>query len=214
MTFNHQQYNQLFLTNIGPVNGAGGYGVEVLPALVNEGEMYWRVIGVHHLLPEENMSNHHVYFDVLDEYGNRVRPPAWIGWTWEGRGENEPAPPALADKPANETATNIAMWRGQRLAVWVQGNYREANDKSDVVKGLHFEHADEPLPDGRLLNTYGHHSFYVVYQWARRGGVPAPIPPITAPPIGEPSVIQRLTDLEMKVVDLQAKVKALSKGRR
>jgi len=174
MGMQHQDYNKRYLDNIkatnSPINDAQlKYGVELVAANnVAEGEMYWRVIGIHHLLPEENMSNHHVYLDVLDENGNRVSPPAWIGWTWEGRQPHEPANPAVADKPANEMGTNIAIFKGQRLSVWVQGKFRDATDKSDVVKGLDIIHPDEPLPDGRLFNTIGHHSFYVVYQWSRK----------------------------------------------
>ena len=174
MGMQHQDYNKRYLDNIkatnSPINDAQlKYGVELVAANnVAEGEMYWRVIGIHHLLPEENMSNHHVYIDALDENGKRVSPPAWVGWTWEGRQSHEPANPAVVDKPANELGTNIAMFKGQRVSVWIQGKYRDATDKSDKVKGIHIEHADEPLPDGRLLNTYGHHSFYVVYQWSRK----------------------------------------------
>jgi hypothetical protein len=59
---------------------------------------------------------------------------------------------------------------GQNVAVWIKGLSRDANDKSDRVENLHTAHPDEPLPDGSLLNTLGHHSFYVVFQRTRKAG--------------------------------------------
>ena len=53
------------------------------------------------------------------------------------------------------------MWR-------LKGLSAGANDKSDRVENLHTAHPDEPLPDGSLLNTLGHHSFYVVFQRTRK----------------------------------------------
>ena len=48
------------------------YGVTLLPAEVAAGQVYWRVIGVHHLTPEENQGKHAVYVDALDSAGERV----------------------------------------------------------------------------------------------------------------------------------------------
>lgn len=175
MAFNHQQYNEQFLqaaqnegVSISQVQNK--YGVEIVEASdVAEGEYYWKAIGVHHLKPLENGSNHHVYLEVLNEKGERVKaPPAWIGWTWEARRPDERADPVPLDKPPNEAGANIAVHFGQIVSVWVKGLSRDAKDKSDVVKNLHTKHPDEPLPDGRLLNTLGHHSFYVVFQRVKK----------------------------------------------
>lgn len=176
MAFNHQQYNQEYLLNAknngDPINDAAQkYGVRIVPADVAEGETYWKVIGVHHLLPRENFSKHNVYIDVLDENGRRVRNPiAWAGWTWEGRRPHERADPVPLDKPDFEAAGNIAMHFGQVVSVWIQGLSRDARDKSDRVENMHTGHPDEPTDDGALLNTLGHHSFYVVFQRARKAG--------------------------------------------
>jgi len=56
------------------------------------------------------------------------------------------------------------MHFGQVVSVWIKGLGRDANEKSDRVENIHTTHPDEPLPDGSLLNTLGHHSFYVVFQ--------------------------------------------------
>lgn len=185
MPFNHKAYNIRFLAKPDS-HGAAKYGVEVIPAVVQPGQVYWRVIGIHHLLPEENMSNRNVFMDVLDEQGNRIKNPIiWAGWTWEGIQGHERADPTPLDKPDNETAGNISVGGNQKIAVWIKGRSRASNDKSDWVTGLHTGHPDEVLPDGRKLNTWGHHSFYVVFQRTVKTG--ATPPPIEAPAVDPPA---------------------------
>lgn len=168
--FDHQQYNTQYLENAkadaAPINDAeANYGVKIVEADVATGETYWKVIGVHHLTPDENRSNHHAYLDVLDESGQRVTNPiAWVGWTWEGRRNDEAANPVPVDKPSAEPGSNIAVFKGQIVSVWVNGTAADASDKSDQVVNIDTEHPDEPLPDGTLWNTIGHHSFYAVFQ--------------------------------------------------
>lgn len=173
MAFNHQTYNNRYLLNARDsgeaLNDASDYDIRIVEADdVAEGETYWKVIGVHHLLPRENFSNHHVYLEALDENGQRATPPAWVGWTWEGRRPDEPANPAPLDKPANESGNNIAVFFGQTISVWIQGQARGGTDKSDRVENIHTAHPDEPTSDGALLNTLGHHSFYVVFQRTKK----------------------------------------------
>jgi hypothetical protein len=174
MAFNHQQYNTEYILNIknglDPINDAAQkYGVRIIEADVAEGELYWQIIGVHHLLPRENFSKHNVYIEALDENGARIRNPiAWAGWTWKGRQPHERADPISLDKPDFEAAGNIAMHFGQIVSVWISGQSRDAQDKSDRLENLHTAHPDEPTPDGALLNTLGHHSFYVVFQRTRK----------------------------------------------
>jgi hypothetical protein len=175
MGFNHQQFNTQYLLNVKdvgePINDAKEkYGVRIVEADVAEGETYWQVIGVHHLLPLENFGNHHVYLEALDEDGNRIKnPPVVVGWTWEGRRPDEAARPFPLDKPDSEAAGNLTMHFGQVVSVWIEGTGQE---KSDRVENFHTAHPDEPLPDGRLLNSVGHHSFYVVFQRTHKGGTP------------------------------------------
>lgn len=196
MTFKHKDYNARFLANPGQNDAWPKYGVEVIPAVVQPGQVYWRVIGIHHLLPEENMSNRNVFMDVLDEQGKRIKNPIiWAGWTWEGIQDHERADPTPLDKPDNETAGNISVGGNQKVAVWIKGRSRASNDKSDWVTGLHTGHPDEVLPDGRKLNTWGHHSFYVVFQRTVKTGAvetppahtPTTPPPIEAPPVDPPA---------------------------
>jgi hypothetical protein len=112
------------------------------------------------MLPDENRGNHHIYLEALDESGQRVQGPCgWAGWSWEGRRADEPANPVPLDKPDSEPAGNIAMFKGQIVSIWMNGLAGDATDKSDRLENIHTNHPDEPLPDGELWNTIGHHSF-------------------------------------------------------
>ena len=173
MGLNHQQYNTRYMLNARnggePINDAVNYGVRLVEADVAEGETYWKVLGIHHLLPRENFSKHNIYLEALDEQGQRIQnPPAFGGWTWEGRRSHERANPVPLDKPQYEAAGNLAVYFGQVVSVWINGTSPDGREKSDRVENLHTTHPDEPLPDGSLLNTLGHHSFYIVFQRTRK----------------------------------------------
>ena len=138
-------------------NDATGYGVTVVPADVPMGSLYWRAVLVHHLTPDENHTNHHLFLDALDEQGDRISG-ARGRVTWEG-GEQV----VTVDKPADEPGTNFPMWKWQVCAV-------EMLDlPSDRVTGIHTGHPDEPPGIG---NTLFHHSFAVHFQRAVKGAVP------------------------------------------
>lgn len=140
------------------MNDAQAYGVAVEPADVAPGGWYWQAVRVHHLTPEENNGNHHIFIDLRDPeldasnplggrvYGARVRV------TWDG-GEQI----ATVDKPLNEPGTNVPMWRWQVCAVQALG-LPGAELPSDRVTGLQTGHPDE-APG----NTLFHHSFEIVY---------------------------------------------------
>jgi hypothetical protein len=184
MSFNHQQYNNGFLTGDQAVlartqNVQDNYKVRLVGAQVTEGETYWKVIGVHHLLPDENRGNHHVYLEALDENGQRIRPIAWADFTWEGRRPDEQAGPVQLDKPDAEPAGNIALHDGQKDAVWMRGLNRDGADKSDRVENLDIVHPDEAGPGGELWNSIGHHSFYIVFQRTLKAGGVTPSGQVT-----------------------------------
>ena len=86
------------------VNEAESYGIAIEPAEVGLGENYWRVVRVHHLTPEENGGNHHIYMDLIGEYGE---PVVGVGLqvTWEGGEEDV----VTEDKGPEYPAANYPM---------------------------------------------------------------------------------------------------------
>jgi hypothetical protein len=153
------------------LNDAEAYGVKVEPVKVAPGQWYWRVVRVHHLAPQDNNGNHHIYLDVLDPalpdaanaLGGRIFG-ARLKVMWEG-GESL----VTVNKPLNEPGGNFPMWKSQDCAVVALG--LEGHElPSDGVTGLHTRHPDE-APG----NTWGHHSFSVLFvrtQAAPSGGKP------------------------------------------
>jgi hypothetical protein len=142
------------------VNDALSYGVSVVAARPAPGAWYWQAVRVHHLSPEENHGNHHLFVDLNDPsakapdgdpLGRRI-DGARARVTWEG-GEQV----IVVDKPAGEPGTNLPMWKWQVCAVEALG---AANQElpSDRVVGLHTAHPDEG--EG---NTLFHHSFLVSF---------------------------------------------------
>lgn len=164
--FNHTDYINKYTQN--PKNDATAYGVTVDRAQVQEGETYFQVIGIWHLLPSENRGNRNIFLDVLDENNQRIRGTL-IDWTWEGRRPDEPANPAVVDKPDNEPGGNISVGAGQKISL------RVLNARSDRVNNLHSLHPDERGPNGELWNSIGHHSFYIIFKRIKKGSsVPPP----------------------------------------
>lgn len=137
------------------VNDATGYGVQIQPANVAPGAFYWQAGRVHHLTPQENGGNHHLYLDVEDPAGSRVNG-ARLRVTWDG-GEQI----VTVDKPAGEPGANFPMWKWQVCAVECLGLPGQELP-SDRVTGLHTGHPDE-APG----NTLFHHSFRITFVKAK-----------------------------------------------
>jgi len=142
-----------------PINDAQAYGVAIVRATVPPGTWYWQAVRVHHLTPEENGGNHHIFLDLFDPltateanplggrvFGARVRV------MWDG-GEQV----VTVEKPLNEPGANFPMWKWQVCSVEVLGMPGEALP-SDRVIGMHTGHPDEAVG-----NTLFHHSFSVTF---------------------------------------------------
>jgi hypothetical protein len=147
------------------VNDATGYGVQIQPANTAPGALYWQAVRVHHLTPQENGGNHHIYLDVRDPTqgggvdGVRVNA-ARLRVTWEG-GEQI----VTIDKPLNESGTNLPLWKGQvcdAIALGLPGGELA----SDRVTNMHTGHPDEAVG-----NTLFHHSFGVTFLKVRNPDV-------------------------------------------
>jgi len=172
----NQQFIQTTQTTGKPYNDATQYGVQIHSVPDKGGAThYWRVVGVHHLTGNENKGNHHAYADVLDENGQRVNG-ARLVLVQEGAGPLH----AVVDKPANEAGTNFPMWsntRGTLSVSWPADHPLP----SEQVGVLRTDHADEEAG-----NTWGHHSFYVVFQKMAVSQETA-LPPATEPePVVDP----------------------------
>lgn len=181
--FQHTNYNSKFLGQPCGAQEVSHYGVQVAPANLASrgaaGSPGWKIIGVHHLTPEENQSRHNAFVEVLDENGQRIKDPNLrIGWSWAGRSNDQAAPPKLLDKPDSEPAGDVPIEKGMDLEIWLEGD----GCPSDRVSNLSTHHDDEPGPNGELWNTMGHHSFYVVFQ---RQSTPAANP--VASPAASPA---------------------------
>lgn len=167
MAFDHDAYIQKRLA-IGDVeNDAEAYGVSI--EAVAPTAPFWRIIGIHHLLGHENNGKHNVYLEMIDRHGNKIRGGK-VAWTWEGRRVDEPANPVTLDKPDWEPGGNITMHANQKVSVWID------DDLTDIADLFHTGHADEEPG-----NTWGHHSFYVLWQLTDPGTT-NPVPPIEPKP--------------------------------
>ncbi|MCX6046468.1 MAG: N-acetylmuramidase domain-containing protein, partial [Chloroflexi bacterium] len=155
------------------INTAEPYDVHIIPVTVTEGETFWKVIHVLHLGPAENRGRSNVFIDAQDEAGVRCTDSALrVGWRWEGQRADEVAEPKLLDKPANEPASNVDIYPGQHLQIWIQGDHCP----SEHVENLHAEHPEERDAEGTLGNWPGHHSFHVIFQRTRQLSEPAVTP--------------------------------------
>ncbi len=144
MAFDHQNWNEVFL--LGPnFNDATEYGVTIHRHQPAKGERYWKIIGIHHLKPDENRGNHNLFFDVLDKGGNRIKPVAWVHWTWQGMRQDEVAASAQGDKPDSEPVGNIGIGGNQIIYAKSSGRSitEDADGFSDWINDVHTNHPDE-----------------------------------------------------------------------
>jgi len=97
--------------------------------------MAYQVALIAHLPGNLNGGGHAAYVDVLGDDGQPLsNPPLKIGWTWEGRRDEEHADPVALDKgPLDASAGNVVIYKGMVMALWLQGGDRMV---SDVVSGL------------------------------------------------------------------------------
>lgn len=193
--FDHVTYRNRWLANPDNEfnNDAAVFGVEI--HRMNGGRV-WKCLGVHHLTPDENRGKHNIYVDVVGEDNQRYSGegmPITIGWTWMGRKADEANPNQPLDKPANEPNGNVVLNPGMNAQVWISDL-----GMSDRVFGLRSDLPEGKGPNGEIWNSYGHHSFYILFKL----GASVATPPIELPPDnGTSTELQRLrselTDFKM-----------------
>jgi len=151
------------------------YQVEKMDAPESNTGKYWELLVATHLEPWENLGRHNIYVTALDESGNRVRDPnIKIGWTWEGRRDDEAAEPLALDKQDGEPPGNVPLYSpGMKATVWIEDRV----NPSDRVVNLHTNHPDELGPNGEIWNSIGHHSFNLVFQRMDEIPIDHPTPP-------------------------------------
>lgn len=124
-----------------------------------------RCVVVHLLTREQNMGNHNLYMDVIDQNNKRLNLSLLRG------NNNGIQLSARIDKPPNEFGTNFSMFTQDTLSVWVSEVPGNGQARSDRVNGFSTRWGG-PIVGGQ---DYGHISFYVIWQI---GGTPIPpIPP-------------------------------------
>ena len=135
----------------------------------------YQVALVAHLPGELNGGNHHAYVDVLGDDGQPlVNPLLRIGWTWEGRRNDEDAPPVELDKGPNDPASgNVPIGKGMDMVLWLQDGVW-AQTVSGLVSGLQTATPDDDPATG---NSRYHNSYYIVFR--KRGTVVQPPQPVT-----------------------------------
>jgi hypothetical protein len=167
MNLNSIPYIQQFLADLEVnqvYNDATPYRVQIQEAQVADGEQYWRVIGVHHLLPAENERNHTILVEALDEQGNRIRQGrVHAASTFENNRDPDKVT-ALDKGDTDPMGCDFPMGKEATYSVWMKGDRPNAKDPSDRVEKLHTRHKDEASG-----NTIGHHSFFVAFQRTRKG---------------------------------------------
>ena len=137
--------------------------------------MAYQVALIAHLPGNLNGGGHAAYVDVLGDDGQPLsNPPLKIGWTWEGRRDEEHADPVALDKgPLDPSAGNVVIYKGMVMAMWLQDGDCMV---SEVVSGLQ---TATPDTDPATGNSRFHHSFYIVFR-KRRTVVQPPTPqPVT-----------------------------------
>lgn len=181
--FNFQEWTKTFqdyyAQNGIAYNDAANYNV-----IVQLDNSNWKVIGIHHLLPDENNGNHNVYVEVLCKQNERNNQKV-IHWTWKGRRSDEAAPDIWAgQKPSNELV-NIPLNLGMIVSVWPH--------LGEKVLGLSSNHSDEAVG-----NTIGHHSFFVCFQEID-GDISFPDPLPEPKPLPEPPSTNTNVIIEVKL---------------
>lgn len=173
--FDHRSWTARFIREPG-YNDAHHLGVTI-HALSTPSR--WRILGVHHLTGDENRGNHHIFCEVIDEKGARIK-----GVKLEMEQQGQAPVYAIVDKPANEPGGNFPLWGAMPARVSMAAG-------GDSAAGLRIDH----ISDGPG-NSLGHNSFYIVFQ--RVAETPPPEPP-GPPPTERPKAVARLDRLQVTV---------------
>lgn len=150
-----------------PVNDAADLlGVRIVNADTAEGETYWKAIGVHALLPEEDFGWHSAYPIFLTESGVPVQNVVYFN---VGMSDNGDALQEHISHGSNTSARAGAIPLGSHeTSITVLGSDLSRPEKSDRVEYLRAVHPRSQAGD-RTTTVSGIYSFLVVYQRTQKG---------------------------------------------
>jgi len=92
--------------NFAELTRGGQPAIRVIPADVQPGQWYWRIVKIVYQNPEESGGDHKIYIDVLDENGARMPIGHTITVSWQSGS----AKVMIDAKPPNEYPANFAMY--------------------------------------------------------------------------------------------------------
>jgi len=170
------------------------YGINVKKFDSDNGQLAYRIILIYHLTGNENRGGHYAFVDILDEKGNVIKNQRLMI-------TNHNLPPTyfVTDKGANEPSGNTHINAPDTLNISVADNM-----PSEIVIGLNTRHADEEIG-----NTWGHHSFYVV--WQKRGKVETPPEEPDEEPNNELERIEK--ELKQQISDTEKDIATYAKSK-
>lgn len=138
-------YNQMFMDWVSSQGQAYNdardkYGVTVA-TVADQTQAHWRVVGVHHpTIPEGGGNN--IYFDILDEAGQRIRG-AWA----ESKNANGATEQVQIHKAWPDHGADFVLWGNDTKSVYV------------IQEGLPSDRVDN-------LHTRQSSSMVSIFRWA------------------------------------------------
>lgn len=128
----------------------------------------FEIVEVYHLPGTENQGKRNVFVEVTPPDNSLL-----IGWTWDGRHTDEPAPPVPLEKSSPPGgAGDVPIFEGQRITVWLQRNGYPVSDTAGNLNG------EIVPPAWDTGNSLYHHSYTVRFQ-KRTSQPPVDPPPST-----------------------------------
>ncbi len=121
---------------------------------------HYKVIGIRHLLPEENTGPASVFVAVLDSSGNADKSKQ-VDWGWAKMNDNEKPNPLVQDKPPHERANMQLSWN-QRC--W----FRVLGFETELIENIHTMYSGNEK----------RHSWYIVFYPVKGQTEPEPEPPV------------------------------------
>lgn len=161
--------------------------------------VYYKLVAVYHLSPEENKGKHVIFIDILDENNEWIqdRSNLSIDWGWFGQNESENAPNRPFEKRPPEFGAQVDLSKG--AVTWVRVD-DVTGIPSESVYGLHSDFENRPQ-----WNTWGHNSFIVLFKLVKQSV--DPVDPDE--PIDIHTLIDQLNSILNDIAIIEEKIKRI-----